>query len=410
MNNVRKVFGLDLRMLKDENIEQYLWRIGQLKDSGVIDYSWDELAVIINKETGNDDTPLGSSAYRKAYQQAKRFYNAGVFNSLTEDEYISELKSQMQELEKQKVKVRDERNELRRVIREEARKESYKEQILRSISEYECTPLLYDESKQFNGVLRTDNDLIISFYDVHAGINVDSFYNKFNEDVLRDRMNQYLDKIFEIQLRHGSKNAYIILSELISGFIHNTIRIENNQDIIEQFLMVTDYLSQFLAELSYRFETINVYVSMGNHSRLSQNKDDNLRGENMDLLAIPYLSAKLQNFNNIMFHENDTESTIAMFNVRGQLIYGVHGDRDNLNNMVQKLTMFTGQKPDIIFCGHRHTNSMTTSYDTKILQAGTLAGGGDEYCLDKRLRNKPEQIIAVITNDGLDCIYDVKFE
>ena len=27
--------------------------------------------------------------------------------------------------------------------------------------------------------------------------------------------------------------------------------------------------------LSYRFNTVNVYVSMGNHSRLSQNKDDN---------------------------------------------------------------------------------------------------------------------------------------
>ena len=53
---------------------------------------------------------------------------------------------------------------------------------------------------------------------------------------------------------------------------------------------------------------------------------------------------------------------------------------------------------------------MVTSYDTKVLQAGTFAGGGDEYCLDKRLRNKPEQLISVITEDGLDCIYDIKFK
>lgn len=401
---------MDLHKGESENLEQYIWRLGQAKESGIIDMNWDELADIINKEIGNEDMPYTSSAFRKPYQQAKRFYDAGVFNKYDNDEYLKELQSQKRELEKQQVKVRDERNELRRMIREQARKESYKEQIIRSISESDCHPLFYDEDKKFTGSLKSDNDIVCTFFDVHTGIEVDNYFNKFNNDILRDRINQYLDKIFEVQMRHGSENIYVILSELISGFIHNTIRIENNQNIIEQFLTVTDYLSQFLTELSYRFNTVNVYVSMGNHSRLSQNKDDNMRGENMDLLAIPYLGAKLQNFKNVVFHENDIECSIAMFDVRGQLIYGVHGDRDNLNNMVQKLTMFTGRKPDIIYCGHRHTNAMVTSYDTKILQAGTFAGGGDEYCLDKRLRNKPEQLISVITEDGLDCIYDIKFK
>ena len=71
--------------------------------------------------------------------------------------------------------------------------------------------------------------------------------------------------------------------------------------------------------------------------------------------------------------------------------------------------MYTSIKPDIIYCGHRHTNAMVTSYNTKVLQAGCMSGGGDEYCMDKRLMNKAEQIISIITNNGLDCIYDVKF-
>ena len=80
-----------------------------------------------------------------------------------------------------------------------------------------------------------------------------------------------------------------------------------------------------------------------------------------------------------------------------------------MNSVVNKLTMYVGEKPDIIYMGHRHTNAMTTSYDTKVLQAGCLSGGGDEFCMDKRLRNKAEQIISVITDDGLDCIYDFQF-
>lgn len=400
---------MNLHKFENENLEQYIWRLGTAKDSGSIDMNWDELADVINKEIGNEDMPYTSSAFRKPYQQAKRFYDSGVFDSPSEDKRCEELKLKKQELLKQQVKMRDERNEFNRLIREEARKESYKEQLLRTIREYDCNPLAYDENKKFSGIIKTDNDLICTFFDVHTGINVDNFLNKYNQDVLRERMNMYLDKIFEVQLRHGSENAYVILSELVSGIIHLGLRIENNQNLIEQFLTVTNYLAEFLAEMSYRFNSVHVYVCPGNHSRVQAKKEDNMRGENMDLLAIPYLSAKLQNFDNIEFNENTVDSSIAMFNVRGQKVFAVHGDKDVPNTMVQKLTMYTSIKPDIIYCGHRHTNAMVTSYDTKVIQAGCLSGGGDEYCMDKRLRNKAEQIISVITDDDLDCIYDVKF-
>ena len=399
----------DTRRKEFENECQYLWRLGQAKDSGQLDADWNEIARLMNSEFGDPDKPYSEAAWRKPYQMSKKFFEAGVFNKLDEDKYFKKLQIQKQELAKEQVKVRDERNELKRVIREEARKESYKDQILRSISEYQCNPLEYDKNKQFNGVLKTDNDIVCTVFDVHTGLNVNNHFNVFNENVLKDRLNAYLDKIFEVQIRHGSENISVILSELISGLIHLALRIENNQNLIEQFLTVTNYLSQFLSELSYHFNVVNVYVCPGNHSRCHANKDENMRGENMDLLAIPYLQAKLQNFSNIKFHENVIDSSIAMFTVRGQKIYGVHGDKDQMDTVVQKLTLYTSVKPDIIYMGHKHTNAMLTSYDTKVIQAGCLSGGADEYCMDKRLKNKAEQIISVITEDGLDCLYDVKF-
>lgn len=400
----------NLHRLENETEESFIWRLGQAKDFGLLDLSWNEIAAIINRTFRIDESEYRTeAAYRKCYSQAKRFYEAGVFNNIGEDKYFKELQIQKQELKKERVKTRDERNELNRIIREEARKESYQEQILRSISEHQSKPLSYDKSKQFTGILKTDNDIVCTVFDVHTGLNVDNYFNKFNENVLKDRLNKYIDKILEVQLRHGSENLNVILSELISGVIHLALRIENNQNMIEQFLTITDYLSQFLAELSYHFNIVNVYICPGNHSRIQAKKEENMRGENMDLLVIPYLEAKLQNFNNIKFNRNKIDSSIAMFTVRGQKIFSVHGDKDPIDSVVQKLTMYTSIKPDIIYIGHRHTNAMLTSYDTKVLQAGCLSGGGDEYCLDKRLRNRAEQIISVITQEGLDCIYDVKF-
>lgn len=71
---------MNLQMLKNENVEQYIWRLGQYKDSGVIDMSWDEIAELINGEIGDENISCSESVYRKAYAQAKRFYNAGVFD------------------------------------------------------------------------------------------------------------------------------------------------------------------------------------------------------------------------------------------------------------------------------------------------------------------------------------------
>ena len=391
------------KRFENETDEELIYRItGEKEQIG----SWQDVADILNELLGTEYT---ESKFRKQRQAFDKMLAANQSKFVNSNAQLEELQLERQLLEKEKVKFRDERTELRRVIREEARKESYKEQVLRSIAEYQCSPLSYDETKQFTGTLNTDNDLIISCTDIHAGIEIDNYFNKFNEEVLRDRFNQYLDKIFEVQLRHGSENAFIILSELVSGIIHNELRIENNQNLIEQFLSVTNYISQFLSELSYHFNTVNVYICPGNHSRISPKKEDSLKGENIDHLALPFLEAKLQNFRNITFNKNNIEESVAMFNVRNNVVMASHGDKDAPNNVVQKFTLLFGIRPSLVYLGHRHTNGLTTVYNTKVVESGTLSGT-DNYALDLRLHSKPSQTITVITENGLDCLYDVKFQ
>ena len=86
-----------------------------------------------------------------------------------------------------------------------------------------------------------------------------------------------------------------------------------------------------------------------------------------------------------------------------------HGDKDSMNNVVNNFTQYYGVRPDMVYLGHLHTNGYHTENDTKVIQSGTIAGT-DSYAMSKRLRNKPEQTISVITEDGLSCIYDVKFK
>ena len=60
---------MNLQRKENENEEQYIWRIGQAKENGLIDLDWDEIGDIINKEFRNDASEYRtSSAYRKLFQ------------------------------------------------------------------------------------------------------------------------------------------------------------------------------------------------------------------------------------------------------------------------------------------------------------------------------------------------------
>ena len=396
-----------LKRKVDENEEQYLWRLGQAKDSGLIDLDWKEIADIMNREFREDESEYRSeSAYRKLYQYSKRFYDSGVFDRYTsEDERIKELLEAKHALQIEKQKLSDERTELNRSLREQARKEAYIDLVSRQIQKVEPLKLEYTE-KDYRS---TDNDLICHITDLHAGIDIDHWYNRFNMDILRERLWNYLDQLFVIQKRHNSQDCYVVIGEILSGLIHHELRIENNENVVEQFIYVSSLLSEFLAEVSKKFNKVFVYITPGNHSRVVANKEMSLRGENFDILLPYYLKASLQNYDSIVIEDNMKDCDVAIFKVRNSNVFGVHGDKDDISNVVQRFTMIFGIKPDIVLMGHRHTNAMTTIYDAKVIQSGCVSGS-DNYCLDRRLKNRPEQTVSVVDADGLVCIYDVKVD
>lgn len=324
---------------------------------------------------------------------------------VTDNDLIKLIEQKQQELNKDRVKFRDERNELNRVLREQARRESFIELVQRSFSEIEPDELKYTDKTY----VISDNDIIAHLTDIHAGSGSDNYFNTFNDDVLEKRLSKFLDKIFKVQKTHNSEKCYVVIGEILSGLIHNNLRIENNENVIAQFMTVATYIGNFLEELSKAFKEVHVFVTAGNHSRVVANKKDSIDGENFDYLLPFYIRAKLQNYTNINIHDNDIEPSIAMFNVRGNNIMAAHGDRDTPANVVQNFTMMFGIKPDICLLGHRHTNGLTTVFDSKVIESGCVSGT-DSYALSIRKKNKPEQTISVITEDGLDCLYDVKLD
>lgn len=388
-----------MKRMNNETEEQFLWRLGTAKDNGSLDLSWNEIADIMNKEFRSDVTEyLSKDAYRKPYQQAKRFFDANAFGEVSDDICLSQLREEKQEIRKAKQQLFDERAALNKILREQGRRESMFQIVKNAIEEYQPIKFNYNHKpSKYVG----DNDLIIHLTDLHCGVDIESCFNVFNYEVLQQRLQKYLDEIKSIRDLYKSEKAYVILGgDMIQGLIHVNARIEAKENVVQQIMKVSDLISNFLFELSKDFRLIEVHSTAGNHARSTASKDETVRGENFDLL-IPYACSKeLKNVLNIKFVDNVLECDIATFEVRGHMIYATHGDKDTPKNVVYHMTQFARKAglplPDICYLGHRHTNGLTTVDDVKVIESGCV-DGMDSYAIDSRLVGTPEQTVTVVT-------------
>lgn len=377
-------------------------------DAGQID-NWKSITPILNKELRPDETEYrDESAYRKKYQYAKMFYDE-IFSKREDDEYIKELEEQKREIQKERAKLRDERAIKNQDIRREARVEQkldYLEEVISNQGKVDYEPLKPAERELIK--VKSDNDLLIMFSDLHIGQTFASAWGRYNLEVARDRINQYLNKIIEIKDRHNSENCFVTLQgDMISNSIHKSIAITNRENVIEQIIEASEMVTAFLAELSKIFNKVIVASVVGNHSRIDK-KEDALKDERLDTIIEWYAKSKLENFDNIEFIEA-IDNTFNIITIRKKHYFVVHGDYDKFNmEGISKLSMMAGYFPYCILFGHKHFPASTEINGIKLIQSGSFPGSGDDHTVELRLSGKPSQTILVCNDDGIECNYTVE--
>lgn len=382
------------------------YRIRLYKNKELYGLNNEEIGKLCNEAFGVDWT---ESAHRKKTQNYLRGYNDAKEEMGTVDQQlqnmIDENKRLIKEVKKEKQKLSDERVEFNRQIRQEARKESYVDMVKRIICE-DVEPV---NIPVHYTLFDSQTDLLCHLTDIHTGIEINNWKNVFNEDVLKQRIEKYTSDILDIRGLHQAQDCYLVIGEIMSGLIHNNLRLQNNMDLMEQFKYISELISAMLIRLANNFNHIYVYTTPGNHSRISPKKEDALDGENMDVLLPFYLKARLQNIENIDICDNTIEPEIAMFSIRGNTIMSAHGHKDSPSNVVQNFTLMFGTKPSVVLLGHRHLNGLTTVYDTKVIESGCVSGE-DQYATSIRKSNRPEQTVSVIGENGLICLYDIQLD
>lgn len=387
--------------LENESEEHLLMRLVAQKDQIG---TWDDIARIMNKLTGNS---YGECKYRKSYKAFQKMYDANMDTLTDFDNYSETIAEQKRELEKARIQYRDERNAWNKQNYLDARVSKDLDYLSEKINEIGRINFSVQSSPIS---INSDNDLIICLSDLHIGETFDSWFGKYNSDIAKERLNNYLQEIIKIGKRHNSENIYLVLlGDEVNGNIHLSIQVANRENLIEQIKLSSEYIASFCVELSQHFKNVFVSGIAGNHSRLVSDKNKDIKDERLDTLITWIVDQITKHIDNIHVSNENIDSGISNINVRGKIYIQVHGDNDYMTDAgISKLVMALGQFPYAIIGGHRHTPAYKEFNNVKYIQSGNLAGSGDDYTISNRLVGKACQTVLVCNNKGIDCIYNIE--
>ena len=372
------------------------------------DKDWSELAEEWGLSYSGDvcrkasQLPLLSGSFVKQYYDEKMAKNS----SLNEDEYLKKLEEKKREIERNKIKYRDERNAWQKQNYADSRLEETLSILDEKLSDIGKINFEEHPIPQIYG----DREMIVMLSDLHIGQDFDSVFGKYNSDIAKSRLSQYLNKILEIAKRHEVKKVHVVgLGDLISGGIHKTVQITNKENVVEQIKVATEYLSSFCYSLTEHFECVFFYNVSGNHSRIDK-KEDAIHDERLDDIIGWAVNLSLSHISNFHYMKHRMiDSGIADLSVCGKFYIAVHGDMDsNTNQGISNLVLALGFVPEAILKGHMHSPSYKEFNGVKMIQGGSLAGSGDDYTLEKRLVGKPSQTSIICNDNGIECIYNVE--
>lgn len=371
----------------------------------ITDVEWSELISKYNLGVHYDTLRKSSQfitggAFVSEYYKWKTSKNKNI----DEDEYFKKIRLEKQEIQKEKRKLFDERLDINKRLREESRLETTIEKFEDMLTDigskrYITYSTISNKSKE---------DMIICLSDLHIGATFYGFDGYYDSRIAKERLNDYLAEIIEIQKTHKVENCTcVLLGDIISGNLHKVISVTNKENVIEQVKLACEYISDFVYELGKNFNKVELRGVSGNHSRIEE-KEDALLGERLDTLIIWFVKSMLKNLPNITVEDENIDDTLSTFFVRDKLYYAVHGDFDGTNtNSIAKLVLWSKKTPYCVLCGHKHYPAMSDVSGIKVVQVGSLCGSGDEYTRQKRLTGEPSQTVLVVNEDGIKCHYPI---
>lgn len=386
--------------LPNETEDQCLWRIGKAKDAGILTENWPEIALFFNKTFREDETQYyDSSAYRKKYRNFVTAYEGIFSKERFTDEQILTFEEQKRELEKAKIKLRTEKLEYNRWLREDARDELICEKIcdaIRTLPPLEVPNRIIPTHSNREGVLL--------LADAHYGAEfkiVGLFgetLNEYSPEIFEARMWNLLNQVVEICLKEGfdSLNVYDLGDE-IDGLLRVSQLWKLRYGVIDSAVYYGRFITTWLNELAKHVYVKYQMVKDSNHCqlRLLGQPKNTFKDENVSVIIADKIMDRLSKNPNFEFVQNPT-GLIFDDNIVGYSILGAHGECKNLEQAIKELSRTYRTQIDFMVGGHKHhQNSTNVGIESDVIAAPSIIGI-DDYSLSLNKTSDPGATLFIL--------------
>lgn len=383
-----------------ESFLYYVQRINQSLELGEIGYQeWSKK--ILGQSFYSDET------LRRCYTFLKEFLNQMSNEELEniEEDKLSEILKAKAELERERMKLFDEKRELKEIYRWQARNELYQEKIAKAIDRLEPIRI---PNVRIDDNIKVGTTALMCISDVHCGSNFEvkglygEIVNKYNYEIMESRFWKLLNDFYNDDIVYDD-----ITIAVLGDCFENVLRLSSlaklKEPVIDTVIKFSNFLANFILEVQRRTEVpINIICVGGNHDiqRLLGSKPD-FEDENLMKIVVEFLKLRLGNCSNIKiedYHE------IFIDDIRGTSIMFTHGVDKDLQTAIEYFSNLYNIDIDEVIGGHYHrpeskTIGITELGDRTITRVGSIVGT-DTFAKKIRVSARPSAYVALYTDDG----------
>ena len=405
---------VNLKKEDNENTNEYIWRMCDYKDKGLLDLNWEQVGELINKELFGSDEELyrTSSAYRKPYQYAKDFYD-DVFKKrmyLDDNEAIKKMDDLKRDIQKERIKLNTTRVEYNKWLRENARDELIIEEICKSISN--LSPL---EKPAYIQNKYSTKEYCLVFGDEHYGTEFEltdllgNIINSYSPEIFEKRMWDLFYQVIDIIKKEDINilNVYS-MGDFSDGCLRVSQLMKLRYGVIDGTIKYANFISNWLNELT-KYVRIRFQMTDGNHTELrmlGQPKGTFVE-DNMGKIVKEFIKIRLEDNNNFTFIENPTGYIYD--NLAGNIILGIHGETRSLEKTLKDLSAIYNTQIKYLFAGHLHHSKLEEiGVNSEVINIPSIIGV-DPYALSlNKTSNASAKLFIFEEGKGRTCEYTFK--
>lgn len=353
----------------------------QDKIVGLNDMDWKEIVDKYNLSIHYDtlrkasQTIFGNAFVMDYFKEKQSLSTEDITNG-----YLADLKQTKIELNKERQKIRDEKLEFNKWIREQARDELICEKICDAIKSIEPMKPLNIKLKAND----TNKEAVLCFADTHYGCEFTikglfgEIINEYSPEIFEQRMQELLNDVIEVIKEKNLKKIRVFsLGDELDGILRVSQLQKLKYGIIESTIKYSEFICNWLSKLT-EYVFVDFYSVQGNHTelRLISQPKGTFTQENMSFVINEFIKERLKNNYNFKFHTNDTG--LIFENVSGFNVLGIHGEVKNMETALQQFSNTYKTPIDILVAGHKHHfASETVGQNKEVINVPSVIGIDD---------------------------------